>query len=160
MSFKKEEESALDFDFNKYALIFLNMISLKNKNTPFQFFQNNIVGQGLEGSLVSELTNTMSDFSCTFNEAPMSKFSNLSPGNIKDSAETIVQNNTDKKKNSNQLSGLVLGGADDLSSTAQEQQRAVNEEIISKDFKNAKSEDLKDTPSKQDKKLEQNYCSI
>ena len=153
LSFKKEEESALDFDFNKYALIFLNMISLKNKNTPFQFFQNNIVGQGLEGSLVSELTNTMSDFSCTFNEAPMSKFSNLSPGNIKDSAETIVQNNTDKKKNSNQLSGLVLGGADDLSSTAQEQQRAVNEEIISKDFKNAKSEDLKDTPSKQDKKL-------
>jgi hypothetical protein len=153
LSFKKDQESALDFDFNKYALIFLNMISLKNKNTPFQFFGDNVVEQGIEGSLISKTTNAMSDFSCTFSEEITSKFSDLSPKNVKDDIETVVQRNKENKKNNNKISGLILGGADDSSPASQEQQDAVNQEIVDKDFANVKSEDPKDTPSKQKKKL-------
>jgi len=153
LGFKKEQESALDFDFDKYALIFLNMVNLKNKNAPFQFFGNNVVGQGIEGSLLSETTNMMNDFSCTFREERESKFSDLSPKNIKDTVETVVRPNKDEKKSDNQMLDAVLGGANDKSSAAKAEKKSIGDEIITKDFEAAKTEDPIDNPSKQKKKL-------
>ena len=157
-SYKIDEENALDFDFNRYAELFVDLLKLNKKQTPFQFLQNNSVNDTFETSLGKQTQDLFTMLSCEVVPSIDLQFAELDPANIRDDVLTVIDRGA-KKESSTDVGTTVLGGGDDASTasggvtSAKETISALEKSLIDSDFENLKKDDERNNVSAQQKKM-------
>ena len=91
-SYKKTDQNSLEFDFGRYASLFIDLVKLKNRKDrrePYAQMQSSQELAFDDVKIFNEARLALGDLSCTIDTEIEDKFSPMEPRNINDKATTL-----------------------------------------------------------------------